>query len=99
MVRIEKDNYALGVLLGLALPFLGFAGFYQWKFRVFSMQEFLQILAEQKTILSSMISVSLLVNAAVLTFFIQKKSDKTAKGIFFTTCIYAIVAIACKWFL
>jgi predicted membrane channel-forming protein YqfA (hemolysin III family) len=46
-----------------------------------------------------MISVSLLINAAVLTFFIQKKNDKTAMGIFFTTCIYAVVAIACKWFL
>jgi len=96
---IEKDNYALGVILGLALPFLGFTGFYWWKFNVFTVQEFLEIIAQQKTILSAMISVSLLINAAVLTFFIQKKSDKTAKGIFFTTCIYAIVAIACKWFL
>jgi len=57
------------------------------------------IISTTKTILSAMISVSLLINAAVLTFFIQKKNDKTAKGIFFTTCIYAVVAIACKWFL
>lgn len=96
---IQKDNYVLGVLFGLALPFLGFVGFYQWKFSVFTAQEFLTILAQQKTVLSAMISVSLLINAGVLTFFIQKKNDKTAKGIFFTTCIYAVVAIACKWFL
>jgi hypothetical protein len=99
MVMLQKDNYVLGVLLGLALPFLGFAGFYQWKFSVFTVQEFLALLAQQKTILSAMISVSLLINATILTFFIQKKNDKTAKGIFFTTCIYAVVAIACKWFL
>jgi NADH:ubiquinone oxidoreductase subunit K len=99
MVMLQKDNYVLGVLLGLALPFLGFVGFYQWKFSVFTAQEFLTLLAQQKTVLSAMISVSLLINAAVLTFFIQKKNDKTAKGIFFTTCIYAVVAIACKWFL
>jgi hypothetical protein len=46
-----------------------------------------------------MISVSLLLNGAALTFLFQKRLDKMAKGIFFTTCIYAVVAIASKWFL
>ena len=55
-----KDNYILGVLLGLALPFLGFAIFYQWKFSMFSVPEFLELLNQQKSILSGMISVSLL---------------------------------------
>jgi hypothetical protein len=94
-----KDNYILGVLLGLALPFLGFAIFYQWKFSMFSVPEFLELLNQQKSILSGMISVSLLLNGAALTFLIQKRLDKMAKGIFFTTCIYAVVAIASKWFL
>jgi hypothetical protein len=99
MVMLQKDHYVLGVLLGLALPFFGFVGFYQWKFSVFSVDEFFQLLNQQKSILSAMISVSLLINAAVLTYFLQKEKDKTAKGIFFTTCVYAVVAIACKWFL
>jgi len=94
-----KDNYILGVVLGLALPFIGFFGFYQWKFSVFSFSEFGDMLVQQKSVLSAMISVSLLLNAAALTYFFQKEKDKTAKGIFFTTCIYAITAIACKWFL
>jgi NADH:ubiquinone oxidoreductase subunit K len=94
-----KDNYILGVVLGLALPFIGFYGFYQWKFSVFSFTEFGDMLVQQKSVLSAMISVSLLLNAAALTYFFQKEKDKTAKGIFFTTCIYAITAIACKWFL
>ena len=94
-----KDNYRLGVVLGLALPFIGFYGFYQWKFSVFSFSEFGDMLVQQKSVLSAMISVSLLLNAGALTYFFQKEKDKTAKGIFFTTCIYAITAIACKWFL
>jgi hypothetical protein len=98
-MQLEKDNYILGVLTGLALPFLGFAGFYQWKFSMVPLQTFLDLLANQKSILSAMISVSLLLNAGALTFFFHKQLDKTAKGIFFTTCIYAIVAIATKWFL
>jgi hypothetical protein len=98
-MQLEKDNYILGVMIGLALPFLGFVGFYQWKFSMVGLETFLDLLASQKSILSAMISVSLLLNAAALTFFFQKQMDKTAKGIFFTTCIYAIVAIATKWFL
>jgi hypothetical protein len=46
-----------------------------------------------------MISVSLLLNGIALSYFFQRRLDKTAKGIFFTTCIYAVIAIACKWFL
>jgi hypothetical protein len=98
-MQLEKDNYILGVLIGLALPFLGFAGFYQWKFSMVPLETFIDLLASQKSILSAMISVSLLLNAAALTFFFQKQIDKTAKGIFFTTCVYAIAAIAVKWFL
>ncbi len=96
---MQKDNYILGVMIGLGLPFLGFIGFYQFKFSLFSFQEFLELLNQQKSILSAMISISLLLNGAVLTYFFQKQLDKTAKGIFFTTCIYAVIAIACKWFL
>ena len=94
-----KDNYIVGVLVGLMMPFLGFLIFYQWKFGAFTLAEFLELLNRQKSILSAMISISLLINGAVLTLFFQKQKDKTAKGIFFTTCIYAIIAIACKWFL
>ena len=96
---MRRDNYIIGVLLGLLLPFLGFFGFYEYRFSLFSFQEFLELLNQQKSLLSAMISISLLINGAVLTYFFQKQQDKTAKGIFFSTCIYAIIAIACKWFL
>ncbi|MEY4051119.1 MAG: hypothetical protein EB092_02450 [Chitinophagia bacterium] len=96
---IQRDNYILGVLIGLLMPFIGFFGFYEYRFSLFSFQEFLALLNQQKSLLSAMISISLLLNGAVLTYFFQKQLDKTAKGIFFTTCVYAIIAIACKWFL
>ena len=96
---MQSDNYILGVLIGLLLPFIGFFVCYEYKFSLFSFEEFLNLLNEQKSILSALISISLLINGAVLTYFFQKQKDKTAKGIFFSTCVYAIVAIACKWFL
>ena len=96
---MQSDNYIIGVLIGLLLPFIGFFICYEYKFSLFSVEEFLNLLNEQKSILSALISISLLINGAVLTYFFQKQKDKTAKGIFFSTCVYAIVAIACKWFL
>ena len=53
-MQLEKDNYMLGVLIGLALPFLGFVGFYQWKFSMVPVQTFIDLLASQKSILSAM---------------------------------------------
>ena len=94
-----KDSYLLGVLIGLLIPVIGFFGFYKWKFSIFSIQEFAEVVIQQKSILSSMISVSLLLNGAIIMLFFQNEKDKTVKGIFITTTIYAMVAIACKWFL
>lgn len=96
---MKNDNYALGVLIGLTLPFSGFFLFYKWRFGFFSFNDFLDLLFQQKSILSAMISFSLILNGAALAYFFQKRLDQTAKGIFFTTCIYAIIAIAYKWFL
>jgi hypothetical protein len=94
-----KDKYIFGVFIGLALPFLGFFAFYKWKFSFISMQEFISLLGEQKSVLSAMISVSLVLNGAALMLSFNKEKDNIGKGIFFTTIIYALVAIACKWFL
>ena len=94
-----KDKYIVGMLVGFLLPFLGFIGFYQWRFSFITVKEFLSILGQQKSVLSAMISVSLILNGAALTFFFNKEKDKVAKGIFFTTIVYAIVAMSVKWFL
>jgi hypothetical protein len=94
-----KDKYIVGILIGLFLPFLGFIGFYFWKFRIYSIEEFFLRIIQIKSVLSAMISVSLIFNGAALMFFFNKEKDKIAKGIFFTTIVYAIFSLAIKWFL
>ena len=94
-----KDKYIVGMLVGLLLPFIGFIGFYQWKFSFIPVRAFLVLLGQEKSVLSAIISVSLLLNGAALTFFFNKEKDKVAKGIFITTIVYAIVAMSVKWFL
>jgi len=93
-----KDKYIVGILIGLFLPFLGFIGFYFWKFSAFSINEFFLKLVQYKTVLSAMISVSLLLNGAAVMLSFNKEKDKIAKGIFFTTIAYAMFSLAIKWF-
>ncbi len=92
-----KDNLKYGLVIGLLSPFVGMLGFYYWKFSIYSLKNFIISLAVQKTILTSMISFSLLVNAIFFTIFLNKNKDHTAKGIFITTVIWAILAIALKF--
>ena len=91
-----KDNLKYGLVIGALSPFLGMLGFYYWKFSVYSFKNFITALVEQKTILTSMISFSLLVNAIIFTIFLNKSKDYTAKGIFITTVIWAVFAIVLK---
>jgi hypothetical protein len=96
----KKDNFKLGLLLGLFAPVLGFLSFKWYKFGIFSMKEFLQFLYVEpgfKT-LSAALSISLLANAFVFTFYINAIKDKTAKGIFVTTAVYGLVILLIKTF-
>ncbi len=94
-----KDKYIVGILIGFLLPFFGFIGFYEWKFSFISIKEFISILGHQKSVLSAMISVSLVLNGAALTLFFNKQKDNIAKGIFIATIVYAIISLSVKWFL
>lgn len=96
---LNNDNRKLGLVLGFLSPLVGFAAYYFSRFRIFSVQEFWQVLMMQKSLLSGIISLALIVNVIVFTLYINKRKDKTATGIFIATCIYAIVALAFKWFL
>lgn len=96
---LTKDNRTLGLVLGFLAPFVGFAVYYLARFRVFSVQEFWQVLMMQKSLLSGIISLALIANVVVFTLYINQRKDKTATGIFIATCIYAIIALVFKWFL
>ncbi len=95
---MKKDDVKLGLILGLLAPIIGLLGYYFWKFRLFTFNEFLQVLNMQKSLLSGIISVSLMANAILFTVYINQQKDKTAKGIFIATCGYAIITLGFKWF-
>lgn len=94
---LKKDDLRLGMVLGFLAPVLGFFAYYLIKFRLFSFQEFLHVLRVQPSLLTGIISLALIANAVVFTIYINQQKDKTAKGIFIATCIYALASLAVKW--
>ena len=95
---MKKDNLKLGLILGFLAPVIGIFGYYLWKFRLFTLNEFFQVLNMQKSLLSGIISIALIANAILFTLYINEHKDKTAKGIFIATCIYALITLGFKWF-
>ena len=95
---LNRDNIKIGLIVGFLAPFLGFFIYYLMRFRLFTIKEFFQVLMMQKSLLSGIISLALIVNVIVFTLYINKQKDKTAIGIFIATCIYAVVALIFKWF-
>jgi hypothetical protein len=94
---LKKDNLWLGIVLGFIAPVAGMFVFYFVRFRAFSLKEFFQFMILWKTLLTSIISISLIANAVVFTVYINTRKDNTARGIFAATCVYAIAAILIKF--
>ncbi|HQR93835.1 MAG: hypothetical protein B7Y15_01560 [Bacteroidetes bacterium 24-39-8] len=95
----KKDNLKLGLVLGFLTPIIAMFAYYLIQFRLFKLSEFFQVMLQQKSLMSGIISISLIANAVVFTLYINKQIDKTARGIFIATCIYALLALVIKWFL
>lgn len=95
----KKDNIKLGLILGFIAPMLSLVVYYLIKFRPFSVAEFLGYIAENKKVITGIVVPCLILNIALFTFYINTRRDKTAKGIFAVTLVYAIAALLLKFLL
>jgi uncharacterized membrane protein len=97
---LKKDNFIFGFVMGLIAPFIGFAIFKYKKLGPLGYAEALQYLFVEPgfRMLTIAISLSLLANAVLFTIYINAHIDKTAKGIFAATIIYALTALSLKTF-
>ncbi len=96
----KKDNFLLGIILGLIAPLLGILLFKFVKFNVFSFKETFEymILEPGYKTLTVALTLSLLLNALLFTIYINSSKDKTAKGIFVLTVIYGLLVLIIKTF-
>jgi hypothetical protein len=97
---LKKDNFWLGLVMGLLAPVLGLILFKIYKFGVFTFKETFQyiFLEPGYKMLSAGLSISLLLNALLFTLYINAEKDKTAKGIFATTLVYGTFILLVKTF-
>ncbi|MDB5250796.1 MAG: hypothetical protein JWQ40_5190 [Segetibacter sp.] len=95
---LNRDKLRLGLILGITAPFLGLLIYYFAKFSsVATLKEFVGIVLTQKSFLTAMLSVSLVANAAIFTYYVNSRKDRTAKGIFISTCVYAGLILLWKF--
>jgi hypothetical protein len=97
-VTLKKDNLQFGLLLGFIAPIFSMVGYYFIKFFPhFSMRQFLIFLRNNPNQITAIAVPCLVLNIALFTYYINSHLDKTAKGIFATTLIYAIVTLIFKF--
>lgn len=96
---LTKDNFKLGLILGFLLPFAGVVIYYYWKIYPNPFGTFLEYLTTEKRLLSSLTVVCLLLNVGLFTAYINTHRDKTAKGVFTVTLVYAVASLLIKFFL
>ena len=98
---LRKDNFWLGLILGLIAPMLGLLLFKWYKFRIFTVKETFQFMTLEPGFrtLTVALSLSLLLNALLFTIYINSSKDHTAKGIFATTLVYGLIVLSIKTFM
>ncbi len=93
----KKDNFVFGLALGFIAPMVAFVIYKFAKFKSLSLIEMFQWMKMNPNLITVAISVCLMANAILFTIFINGHRDKTAKGIFVLTIIYAAIAMGFKY--
>lgn len=95
---LKRDNIRLGLLLGFIAPILSLAIYYMVKFYpLFSVGDFFNFIRNNKNQMTAISVPCLVLNIALFTIYINSHRDKTAKGIFGITLIYAIFTLMLKF--
>ena len=94
----RKNDVGFGLLLGFTAPIFGLLIYYLVQFRnITSLPGFFYYVVTEKALLTAVISVLLVANAGVFTWYVNKRKDRTAKGIFISTCVYGLTALIWKF--
>jgi hypothetical protein len=93
-----KDDQRLGLVLGFVVPLLGLVFLYSWKFPGYTFVEFLASFVQENRLITSIGSLSLLVNAILFTIYVNTERDRTARGIFIVTLCYGVGILLLKLF-
>lgn len=94
----KRDNLKLGLLIGIIAPLISLAIYYFVKFYpVFSVGEMFEALKTNKRLITAISIPCLFLNVILFTIYINARKDKTAKGIFAITIVYAVASLLFKF--
>jgi hypothetical protein len=97
---LKRDDIRLGFALGFLAPLISLAIYYLVRFYpLFSLKDFFYFLSSNKNQITAVSVPCLVLNIALFTLYINSHRDKTAKGIFAVTLVYAITALLLKYVL
>jgi hypothetical protein len=97
---LKRDDIRLGLLLGFIAPIVSLGIYYLVKFYpLFSLSDFFNFIAENRNQITAISVPCLVLNIALFTLYINSHRDRTAKGIFAITLVFAITALLLKFIL
>lgn len=97
---LKRDSLKLGFLLGFVAPLVSLVIYYFIRFYpLFTVSDFFNFVRTNKSQITAISVPCLLLNIALFTIYINSHRDKTARGIFGITLIYAITALLLKFIL
>ncbi|SRR6266700_8405811 len=95
---LKKDNLGFGFLIGFLAPLVSLTVYYFIKFYpLHSVSDFFYFIRNNRNQVTAVSVPCLLLNIVLFTYYINTHRDKTAKGIFAITLVYAIAALVLKY--
>ncbi len=95
----KRDQFIFGLILGTVSPILSMLVYYFIQFYPhIKLAEYLDFLRKNTVQLTALSVPFLLLNIILFTVYINRKKDKTAKGIFTITLIIALTTLLIRWF-
>jgi hypothetical protein len=95
---LKRDDIRLGLALGFIAPIISLGIYYLVKFYpLFTLNDFFYFISTNRSQNTAISVPCLVLNIALFTLYINSHRDKTAKGIFAVTLVYAITALLLKY--
>ncbi len=95
----KRDDFKVGIILGLVVPLISLLVYYFAKFYpLYSLGEMFDAFTTNKSLVRAISITCLFLNVVLFTIYINSRKDKTAKGIFAVTIIYAVSSLIFNYF-
>ena len=95
---LSRDNFSLGLVLGVLTPILIFFLIYYSRFSGYYLDEYIRTFFHENRMITFYGVWALVGNIALLTVFINTRKDRTAKGVFVVTLVFGIAVLLVKLF-